>query len=350
MNKPNDQDDEPEGDDTGGIGQFLHQNQNPQTRLDGSSFSSSPPQPPPSQEAVKHNKDDENTKREEDAADEDEEETKKKIDKAIKFWRHPMLHNVSMEEKRAYLHDRGVTDEILYKAWDKMVDMDVLDGAAASASNTKNNAALITGPPQLGGIDGIGRGDRNTLPSMDIGVTNGDSAAQAATMPHHSYGYGNNNNSSGCHQNPPPNQHAGGVGGYPYHDASYPYNNQTVHNGGGYDYDDHNENGHIISATHGVSLLAAGGLIGLTAAAAVRWLNGGEFEIFPPMMVEAEQQHQLHQQQQGDTTTAADLDEQNSRNQLEAGIRNDNFDDDGCDEQQIDDNDDDDDDDNNDHH
>jgi hypothetical protein len=39
-----------------------------------------------------------------------------------------------------------------------------------------------------------------------------------------------------------------------------------------------------ISVAKGVSLVAVGGFLGLTAAAAFRWLNGGDFQLLPPPM------------------------------------------------------------------
>ena len=35
----------------------------------------------------------------------------------------------------------------------------------------------------------------------------------------------------------------------------------------------------------GVSLVALGGMVGLTAAAAARWLNGGDFQLLPNCLI-----------------------------------------------------------------
>ena len=44
---------------------------------------------------------------------------------------------------------------------------------------------------------------------------------------------------------------------------------------------------------HKIALIAVGGMLGLTAAAAVRWLNGGDFALFPPVTSPASDKQQV---------------------------------------------------------
>jgi hypothetical protein len=46
----------------------------------------------------------------------------------------------------------------------------------------------------------------------------------------------------------------------------------------------------LISPSKAAALVTVGGVVGLTAAAAVRWLNGGDFELFPPAAREAKEE------------------------------------------------------------
>ena len=51
----------------------------------------------------------------------------------------------------------------------------------------------------------------------------------------------------------------------------------------------------FLSPSKAAALVTIGGAFGLTAAAAVRWLNGGDFELFPPAAREAkEEEARLH--------------------------------------------------------
>jgi hypothetical protein len=51
----------------------------------------------------------------------------------------------------------------------------------------------------------------------------------------------------------------------------------------------------LLSPSKAAALVTVGGALGLTAAAAVRWLNGGDFELFPPPAREAkEEAERLH--------------------------------------------------------
>lgn len=51
----------------------------------------------------------------------------------------------------------------------------------------------------------------------------------------------------------------------------------------------------LLSPSKAAALVTIGGALGLTAAAAVRWLNGGDFELFPPAAREAkEEEARLH--------------------------------------------------------
>ena len=64
----------------------------------------------------------------------------------------------------------------------------------------------------------------------------------------------------------------------PYQSPTQSYPQQPYYNN---PYDDHDDGSSSISLARGMSLVTVGGLIGVSAAAAIRWLNGGDFELFP---------------------------------------------------------------------
>ena len=44
------------------------------------------------------------------------------VGKAIRFWTHPSLRDISSEEKLAYLHERGISKSQIQKAWEKIAE------------------------------------------------------------------------------------------------------------------------------------------------------------------------------------------------------------------------------------
>lgn len=160
-----------------------------------------------------------------------EDDQEGKIATAIRFWKHPSLRDIPIEQKRHYLHGKGITDEQIHQAWDRILEQD------DSNISTEFPSSTIALPGEL-----------STMRSFPSSATH----LQASTRdPIHS-----------------------GNMPYPSHQApalasSYP----------SYRYDEEEGPGPFL---RGVSLVALGGFVGLTAAAATRWLNGGEFELLPP--------------------------------------------------------------------
>ena len=157
------------------------------------------------------------------------------IQKAIRFWRHPSLTEIPSDQKQQYLRERGVTDEEIHKAWERI---------AESEQET---------PPT------------NSSPSQ--------SQPQAPPLNKYSDPYSQNTSSQqgndsnfrpNYHQQPPP----------PYYGGNYP--------------PQQNEEDSPLTMAQGASLVTLGGFIGLTAAAASRWLNGGDFQIFPKPRIGAD--------------------------------------------------------------
>ena len=46
------------------------------------------------------------------------------IEKTIRFWSHPALRSIPSDQKRSYLHERGVTDSQISKAWERIAEND----------------------------------------------------------------------------------------------------------------------------------------------------------------------------------------------------------------------------------
>jgi hypothetical protein len=172
----------------------------------------------------------------------DEEE---KIDKALKFWNHPSLQNITSEEKRVYLRERGITDAQIHKAWERMVEDGTsskpISGTTGFRTNFKN--------------DNNDYFQHQSAPQVPIGNSN--------------YPYNESMYARQQQQQQP-------LSSYPNQSLNqqstqfYPYR---------YPIDEEDS---VISIAKGMSLVAVGGMLGITAAAAVRWLNGGDFYLFPP--------------------------------------------------------------------
>lgn len=161
------------------------------------------------------------------------EEEESNIAKAIRLWKHPSLRDIPMEQKRAFLQGKGVTDAQIHQAWDRIMEEgDPLIESSATKPPQPQNASHTIQP--------------TTQP------------APATSLPPTTNPYSSNS----PYTFPPTND--------PY------YRSQQY---GPPFYDDEDGHGPFVQ---GASLVALGGLFGLTAAAAFRWLNGGEFQILPP--------------------------------------------------------------------
>ena len=167
------------------------------------------------------------------------------IEKAVAFWNHPSLRDVSSTEKRTYLTERqGLTSAQVMKVWERIVE-----------------APLV-------GEDNI-INDNRTRPEIIGG--------RKVTAPQHHPRFYNDNPHLYSHnpQYQPPS--LAYDNGFTNHMTS---GNQTFYPPSPNHYE--TEGGdETISIVRGLSLLGVGGVLGVTGAAAVRWLNGGSFELFP---------------------------------------------------------------------
>lgn len=161
------------------------------------------------------------------------------IQKAIRFWNHPSLANISSEEKRGFLHAKGVTDAEIHKAWERIMEND-----APTSVSTKNT------------VNATANSAASTIASQ---------GAQNLSTPQ----YNPNLNTPGQHANMYPQSTYAQP---PYYNSQY--NSQ-------YPQLQEMEEEGPLTLMQGASLVTLGGFVGLTAAAAARWLNGGDFELFP---------------------------------------------------------------------
>ena len=153
--------------------------------------------------------------------------------KILRFWNHPSLQDVSPTQKQEYLKHKGITEDQIFSAWDQIME-------------TQNQTQS---KPQQG------NNEKNIRSSNDDWVSSFSSQQQQQQQqqqPISSYSNHNNTNAAGAHRPYPP-----------------PYD----------DFLDNEED----DRTPNVALIATiGGFLGLMAAATVRWLNGGDFLLFPP--------------------------------------------------------------------
>ncbi|CAJ1966961.1 unnamed protein product [Cylindrotheca closterium] len=174
-----------------------------------------------------------------------EEESEANIETAIRFWNHPSLANISSADKRSYLHAKGVSDAEIHKAWERIVERDIPNNAGGT------NAITTTVP--VAPIVAQGQGAQGAL----------DSAAARQTPNLHTPGQMSYPPASNNYVQPTPTPY------YNNNNNQYPPAPQEMEEEG------------PLTLMQGASLVTFGGFIGLTAAAASRWLNGGDFEILP---------------------------------------------------------------------
>lgn len=187
--------------------------------------------------------------------DESSSEEEAKIQKAIRFWKHPSMQTIPENQKRVYLYEKGVTDAQIHKAWERILDEkdDGSSSAAAEANRTTMTTANNPSPPTAAAPSRWppSSPQPNPYPQPQQHANYSTSNPYTTTMIQQPYysnpssAYNNNNN-------------------------NYPNNNYGMEEDG------------PMSLAQGSSLVALGGILGLTAAAAARWLNGGTFEFLPP--------------------------------------------------------------------
>jgi hypothetical protein len=167
------------------------------------------------------------------------------IEKALRFWKHPSLLDVPTDQKREYLHERGVSDAQIHKAWERIAEEPTSDN-----NNLQNKNSSVQAP----------------APASQPNPLAGAPAAQPS--------YPNPT------QSPPPFNRNPYNQSYDYQHAQQQPQSATPY-GGMYHPPPEEDEGPITLA-QGATLVTLGGMLGLTAAAAVRWLNGGDFKLLPP--------------------------------------------------------------------
>jgi hypothetical protein len=194
-----------------------------------------------------------------------QEQEQKLIQKAIAFWNHPALRDVPFTEKRSYLHEQqGLTDAQIHKVWEEMV------GAPRVGVDKNNNANTNNRP------------DSNSTGEYNI------TAPQQYSRHNNQHPQYNNHQSSSHLPTNTTNGQYFNSNEAPYTQSSS-YNNHTMMNGRQHPYPPQPYDNTMameggdgsISVVRGLSLLGVGGFVGVTGAAAVRWLNGGRFDLFP---------------------------------------------------------------------
>jgi predicted transcriptional regulator len=190
-----------------------------------------------------------------------------KIEMAMKFWNHPALQNVSSAEKRAYLHERGLTDAHIHKAWDRIMEQ-------APESNDVLAQNISKAPPS------------NLLPP--VAPSTNDPYA-AAVSPY--------SRQPQLQQQP--------------YAPSYPQPQQQPQYSPAYNSTEEDDVP-ALTVAKGLSLVAVGGMLGVTAAAAVRWLNGEDFELFPSAL-----QNKIRQQQEEAAAGADEMDQEQEQRSID---------------------------------
>jgi hypothetical protein len=140
-------------------------------------------------------------------------------------------------EKIDYLKSRGFSDQDIYRVWETLIDDDS-DDDGDDRNNNSNNEENIHSNPETG-----------------VAVTQSPQQHLAAR----------NRNTDVRYRGT-----AGAA--YPTNSSTPPLSSLQVQ-----------PQGEIVDheTSQTVALLTVGGMLGLTAAAAVRWLNGGDFTLFP---------------------------------------------------------------------
>ena len=167
------------------------------------------------------------------------------IEKILRFWNHPSLQHVSPAQKQEYLEQKGISKEQMFQAWDRLV-----------ASSTENGAANHTGSSNASAINPL-----QPQPQPQPQQVQPQTPNQAISP--YNNNYVSHSNAASSHR---PN--------YSYDDY---YNNQhppAAEDPAVFATDD-------VGASQMAMVATVGGFLGLFAAAAVRWLNGGDFVLFP---------------------------------------------------------------------
>jgi hypothetical protein len=175
------------------------------------------------------------------AADDDDDDespnvSEANIEKAMRFWKHSSLQSIPSDQKRQYLRERGVTDQEVFLAWERIATLE--ETSSSSTSPASSSPKFHT--------------------SSEIETTHPPNAQQP--RPQHL----NSNSTNNYHPN--------------YPAPTYPSSSPPPYYG--QQHAEFEPEGPL-TMVQGASLVTLGGFIGLAAAAGSRWLNGGDFHLFP---------------------------------------------------------------------
>ena len=204
------------------------------------------------------------------------------VEQILRFWNHPALQHVSPSEKEEYLMtQKGITKEQIYQAWDQLLTEPTTSSTeanhpAASSSRIPSEPAQQPQQPQPSTFNGTYSqpppytstpGIQQPPPPQQQQQQQDNASSYPATNPTTTGGIGTNP------YNPPLAPHPSPTTPMMHQQQPPPYNNNM----------DEDEDQLFGVESQQVALIAAvGGFLGLCAAAAVRWLNGGDFQVFPP--------------------------------------------------------------------
>ena len=240
------------------------------------------------------------------------------IAKAKRFWNHPSLRHLPTEHKFAYLHRKGVSDDEIHKAWDQIVSSEedavvkktdeihpttiALQNATNSVLQQNQQQPVVFAAQNKGASVPL-NGNLPLSTQQKPGVAGHYS--QQSQQYNGSGGMGgglySNNNTN---NNPYPN------------DPYYHQQHQPGYNNNGPLLDE--ESSQSMTMAQGVSLVTMGGMLGLTAAAAARWLNGGDFQLFPsPTNQDIAQQTTADRQRRSESSAFSDDDDDDNDNDEE---------------------------------
>jgi hypothetical protein len=224
------------------------------------------------------------------------EEEEANIEKAVRFWKHSSLREIPTDQKRAYLHEQGVTDSQIHKAWERIVDEGDSDASAKTNAATAASVPSTVAPPLSSSWPQPPQQPQS--PSPNVGIP----PQPQPQYPTPSNPYSNNPPPPSTYYAPHPNPNPPSLD-YPRPQPAYPY-----------------EDDGAMNLAQGVSLVTLGGVVGVTAAAAARWLNGGDFQLFPPPVHPSEVERRLVLQQEAKrrTTTTATIEEEEDEEYVDA--------------------------------
>lgn len=200
-----------------------------------------------------------------------------KIKKAVRFWKHPSLRDIPADQKRTYLLGRGVSEKQIHEAWER-----ILEGS----DNDDSGVNAVGGP--FPSSNTVQQQQQQQFLGMNGPLQSGPSSQYPPQFqPYH---FSQNSQSppyTDMYQQPSTSSYGrpayGVQNGYDPTSNSAPVDSTTIRD---------EEDSAVVTFGQGVSLVAFGSFLGVTAAATARWLNGGDFQLLPPPTNKKLQQQQ----------------------------------------------------------